>query len=163
MKKKNLGWNLAVMGIFTFVILNIALFIRGMDYNQELSVLRNNRSNNDSFAGKTETGGKCPDAQGGVDNAILQVKYFYSKFCFWCKREEPILRGLAEDYGDLVHIEWYDIGSCPELVNTYQVSGVPTFVFQTYNNLTEYSHYGFISEKDFMRLVCDVSGGCSVD
>ena len=159
MKKNKLVWNIAIISIFVLVILNIVMFIRGTEYNEKLYISKNNQSDN-LFTGKIETGEKCPDAEGGSDNAFLQVKYFYSKFCPWCKKEEPILQKLVKDYGNLIHIEWYNVNNCQEIVNKYKVSGVPTSVFSTYDNQTEYSHYGFVYEKDFMKLMCDVTGGC---
>jgi thiol-disulfide isomerase/thioredoxin len=160
MKKNNPVWILAITMIFTLVILNIVIFVRVLEYNEKINYLKINKSINASFKGKTETGRKCPNAEGGLEDAFLQVKYFYSKFCPWCMKEEPILRKLVKNYGNLIHILWYDIANCPQLVDNYEISGVPTFVFSTFYNKTEYSHYGFIYEKDLVKLICDVVGDC---
>lgn len=159
MKKNSILWTVAIISIFILVILNIVMFIKGTEYNEKLEPLKEDVSINNLFR-KTETGINCPDAEGGLDKAFLQMKYFYSEFCPWCKKEEPILQRLVENYGNLIHIEWYNVNSCPELVNKYRVSGVPTFVFSANNNQTEYAHYGFIYEKDFVKLLCDVTGSC---
>lgn len=160
MKKSNTIWVLAVVLIFVILILNIVMFVRVSEYKEKVSFLEVNNSNNISFEGKVETRESCPDAEGGMENAFLQVKYFYSRFCPWCIKEEPILQKLVRNYGNLIHIEWYNIKNCPESVDKYKVSGVPTLVFSTITNKTEYSHYGFVYEKDLMKLMCDVSGGC---
>ena len=141
------------------VILNIVMSSRISDYEEKLIVSRTD-TNKSGFFAKTETGHECPDAVGGPDTPILQAKYFYSRFCPWCMKEEPILKRLVRTYGSLVRIEWYNVDKCPELVEDYSVSGVPTFVFSTTDNKTEYTHYGFIYEKDLVRLVCEVTGGC---
>lgn len=133
------------------------MFLRIGEYSKNLNSLAMNTTIN---KGKTETGVKCPDAEGGFESAILQTKYFYSPFCPWCMKEEPILRKLVKQYSNLIHIEWYNVNKCPELVEKYAVGGVPTFVFSSIDNQTEYSHYGFIYEKDLMKLMCDVTGGC---
>ena len=157
MKKSNPLWILAILSIFVLIILNIVMSLRISEQKEKITI---NISKNLSSQGKIETGEECPDAYGGFDESLLQVKYFYSRFCPWCIREEPILQRLVKDYGALIYIEWYNINDCQELVNKYKVGGVPTSVFSTYNNQTEYSHYGFIYEEDLMKLMCDVSGGC---
>lgn len=159
MRKNSILWTLAIISIFILLILNIVMFIRGIEYNEKLNPIESNIFINNSFE-KTETGTNCPDAEGGLDNAFLQIKYFYSKFCPWCIKEEPILEKLVKNYGNLIHIEWYNVNDCSELVNRYRVSGVPTFVFSTYDNQTEYLHYGFVYEEDLVKLICDVTGGC---
>lgn len=147
-------WIFGVVAISLLIILNFAMTVRVGEYEKELE------NHNMSFPGKITTSDNCPDSTGGTNNSFLQVKYFYSKFCAWCKKEEPILQRLVENYANLIHIEWYDINKCPEMVDKYKVSGVPTFIFSTYENNTEYSRYGFIYEKDLMKLMCDVTKGC---
>lgn len=157
MKKSNPVWVLAIIIIFLLLVLNLVMFVRTNEYEEKLKSLQNG---NVSFKGKVETGEKCPDAEGGLNESFVHIKYFYSKFCPWCIKEEPILQKLVKNYGNLIHIEWYNVNNCPGLVEEYKVSGVPTLVFKTVNNQTEYSHYGFVPEKDIMKLMCDVTGGC---
>jgi len=160
MKKSNPLWISAIMLIFITIIANTIMSTRISEYKEELDSIADNSTKNISFEGKVKTNEPCPDAKGGLDSAVLQVKYFYSKFCAWCMKEEPILQRLVKNQGNLVNIKWYNVRSCPELAAKYRISGVPTFVFSTPNNQTEYSHYGFIYEKDLKSMVCDVSGGC---
>ncbi len=160
MKKSNPLWISAIMIIFIIIIANAIMSIRISEYRGELGSVEKNSAKDILFEGKVKTNEPCPDAEGGLDSAVLQVKYFYSKFCAWCMKEEPILQRLAKNQGNLVNIKWYNVRSCPELAAQYSVSGVPTFVFSTLNNQTEYSHYGFIYEKDLKNMVCEVSGGC---
>ena len=157
MKKNNPLWILAIIAIFVLVILNTVISIKKYEYSKKYESSKELIS---VKQGKTDTGKNCPDAEAGFDSAFLQVKYFYSVYCPWCDREEPILQKLAENYSNLIYITWYNIEDCQELVDKYRVSGVPTFVFSTYGNYSEYTHYGFIYEKDLTKLVCDVTGGC---
>lgn len=144
--------NLWIFGIILLVIFNFAMFSKNTEYKKLINSTYN--------YSKTITGIDCPDAKGGSDDAYLQIKYFYSKFCPWCIKEEPILNRLVQDYGNLVHIDWINTKKCAEMVDQYQISGVPTFVFSLIDNRTEYSHYGFIYEKDLLKFVCNVTGGC---
>jgi len=172
MRKSSPIWIIAVVALFIFLIINLVLYIKIIEYKSKtnsISIRQELRDKsyfseyNLSFEGKTDTDEECPDAKGGSEDAYLHIKYFYTRFCPWCKKEEPILNRLVEDYGNLVHIDWYDLNRCGELGNQYQVSGVPTLVFKTKNNESEYLHYGFIYEKDLKKLVCDVTGGCIAD
>jgi len=160
MKKSNPLWISAIMLIFIIALTNVIMSMRITDYQEELSLSIKNNAINGVFLGKVKTNEPCPDAEGGLDTAVLQVKYFYSKFCAWCMKEEPILQRLVKEKGNFVNIKWYNVRSCPELTAKYKVSGVPTFVFSTFNNKTEYSHYGFIYEEDLKKMVCEVSGEC---
>jgi len=162
MNKNNPLWIMAIAFIFILLIFNLALFTKKYESAGKLGPPETNNlaGANTSLKGKTETTVKCPDAEGGDKNAFLQIKYFYSDFCPWCIKEEPILQKLVKDYGNFVYISWYNINTCPDLVEKYKVSGVPTLVFSTTDNQAEYSHYGFTYEKDLKKLICDVTGGC---
>lgn len=160
MKKNSPVWIIAILLISLLLIFNFVLFTKKSEYADKLGSSETNNTNDMLFKGKTETGEKCPDAEGGSKEAFLQVKYFYSDFCPWCKKEEPILQKLAKSYGNLVHIGWYNIKNCPDQVEKYKVNGVPTLVFSAADNPAEYSHYGFTYEKDLIKLICDVTGGC---
>jgi len=156
--RHKLIYGLGIIGIFVFAILNTVMFIKGVEYGNDVGI-QNNSTN--VTVGKQDTGLKCPDATGGLNKAFLHVKYFYSEYCPWCQKQEPILQKLVKKYTNFVYIEWYNVNDCQSMVEEYKVSGVPTTVFKTFDNHTEYSHYGFVYEKDFVKLICDVAGGCA--
>lgn len=159
MKKSNLVWIFAITAIFILLILNLVFSIKISETKENLIGL-NSTQVDVNFTKKMALQGKCPDSTGGDDNSYLRIKYFYSDFCPWCKREEPILQKLVGEYGHMIYIEWFNTLQCSEEVNKYKVSGVPTFVFSESYEKKEYSHYGFIYEKDLRKLICDVTGGC---
>ena len=158
MKKSNPIWVFAITSIFIFLILNIVFSMKISETKTSLISL-NNTEFSVAFA-KRSLQSNCPDSAGGNNQSYLKIKYFYSDYCSWCKKEEPILQRIINEYGDLVYIEWFNIRSCPQEVNKYKVSGVPTFVFSTSDEKEEYSHYGYIYENDLKKLICDVTGGC---
>lgn len=160
MKKNSPVWISAILLIFVLVIFNAVMSIRISENKEKLDDINASKSASIEFEGKSETGEECPDAEGGLEDSFLQVKYFYSRFCPWCAKEEPILQRLVKSHGNLIHIEWYNVDTCSEITDEYKISGVPTLVFSSLGNQTEYSHYGFTYEKDLIKLVCDVTGGC---
>ncbi|MFQ5475353.1 MAG: thioredoxin family protein [Candidatus Nanoarchaeia archaeon] len=154
-------WIFTTLSVIVFLVLNVVLSLRISEYRADSMSSPSNISEGKTYTQeKTDTKEACPDAEGGSENAPLQVKYFYTRFCPWCKKEEPILRKMVENHGDMIHIDWYDLNSCPELARKYSVSGVPTLIFSTIGNKTEYSHYGFVYERDLMKLLCEVAGRC---
>ncbi len=159
MKKSSSVWIFAVTAIFIFLILNIVFSTKISETKKSLIEL-NNTEVGINFTKKIGLQGECPDSVGGNNDSYLKVKYFYSPFCPWCKREEPILQKLVREHGNLFYIEWFNINRCPEIADKYKVSGVPTSVFSTSDENKEYSHYGFIYENDLKKLICDVTGGC---
>ena len=157
MRKSNFVWIFAITVIFILLVLNFVFSIKISETKESLVDLNSTEVGVD-FA-KTAAQSECPDSFGGNEQSYLRIKYFYSDFCPWCKREEPILQKLVSEYGNLVYIEWININSCSEDVDKYKIGGVPTFVFSA-SDEKEYSHYGFIYENDLKKLICDVSGGC---
>jgi|SRR3989339_1054712 len=158
MRKSNLLWIFAIAAIFVFLILNVVFSVRISETRKSLTNLRGKASFN--FTTKIELQSSCPDSVGGNNESYLRIKYFYSDYCPWCRKEEPILQKLVMEHGDWFYLEWFNIGSCDKDVDKYKVSGVPTFIFSTADEQKEYSHYGFIYENDLEKLICDVSGGC---
>jgi thiol-disulfide isomerase/thioredoxin len=158
MKKTSPLWVFAIVVIFILIILNLVFSIRISETKKSISELNNSVDFN--FSKKITLQNKCPDSFGGNDKAYLRIKYFYTDYCPWCKKQEPILQKMISEYGHLVYIEWFNTLHCKEVASNYSVSGVPTLVFSTYDENKEYSHYGFTSEKDLKKLICDVTGGC---
>jgi FKBP-type peptidyl-prolyl cis-trans isomerase 2 len=104
----------------------------------------------------------CPDTVEGNKSADLKVKYFYTPFCPWCIKEEPILDEMLKDYGHLFHIERYDIRFCPEQVKQYQVTGTPSFVFSTENGAKEFFIPSFIKKDKLKEIICNTTNECGL-
>lgn len=159
-RKSNPIWIFAIITIFVLLILNIAFSTKILETKKSLINLE---TKSDFNFTKIALQSKCPDSAGGDINSYLRIKYFYSDYCAWCKKEDPILQKLVSEYGHSIYIEWFNIAYCPEETDKYSVSGVPTFIFSTSDANNEYSHYGFIYEKDLKKLICDVVGECEID
>jgi thiol-disulfide isomerase/thioredoxin len=157
MKKDNPIWIITIVIIFLLVVLNIVFSTK----INEIKDYQINSSNQEvNISKKINLPTTCPDSSGGNSGSYLRIKYFYSDYCPWCRKEEPILKELVAADGNLVYIEWINIDSCHNETVKYNVGGVPTFVFSTSDGEKEYSHYGFIYKKDLRKLICDVTGGC---
>ena len=101
---------------------------------------------------------ECPNIiQGNVD-ANFKIKYFYSPFCPYCWKQEPILRNALKTYGDSFNLERYDIRYCKDEVAKYKVSGTPSFVFVLKNESKEFPSYGFIPRDKFEGVIKEQIG-----
>lgn len=158
MKKNSSLWAFAIIAIFIFVVLNLVFSMKIFETKKSLTEL--NSSIDVNSTKKITLQSKCPDSSGGDNKAYLRIKYFYTDYCPWCKKQEPILQKMVSEYGHLIYIEWFNTLHCPEVAGNYSISGVPTLVFSTSDKNKEYSHYGFIYEKDLKKLICEVTGGC---
>ncbi len=102
----------------------------------------------------------CPYGTEGNLNADLVIKYIDSPYCIWCWLEKPILKKAVAEKGEMFMLEKYDIRYCDEIVNKYGFSGTPSFVFSLNDGSKEFTHYGFLSEEQFNKVICDLSKGC---
>jgi len=102
----------------------------------------------------------CPYGIEGNLNTTLVIKYIDSPYCVWCWFEEPILKKVVEEKGDLFMLERYDIRYCSEIVNRYGFSGTPSFVFGLNDGSKEFTHWGFLSEEKLNEVICGLSEGC---
>lgn len=103
---------------------------------------------------------ECPYSVQGNPEADFVIKYIDSPYCTWCWFQEPILKKAVKEKGDSFKLEKYDIRYCSEIVNQYRFSGTPSFVFVTEEDKKEFSSTGFIPEKNFFGLICEVTGDC---
>ena len=108
-------------------------------------------------AAVTEVKG-CPESVQGNNESVLKIKYFHSPYCVWCWLEEPILKKLIKEKGNLFSIEKYDIRFCSE-AKKYGFTKTPSFVF-IFNNTEEFLYQGFADESYLTNLICEVSEGC---
>jgi len=160
-KKRNHLFIILSIAVVAAIIWNLVLSTKISEYRSEVTkVLKNTESENNSEWAKVSTGEICPSSEGGVNDAPVQMKYFYTDYCPWCMKEEKILKDILKTKGDLIHVEWFNIDECSLTSEIYEVSGVPTFVFSRFGNRTEYQHSGFVYKKDIERLICDITGKC---
>ncbi len=100
---------------------------------------------------------ECPDIIQGNEKANLKIKYFYSPFCPYCWKSEPILREAINSKGNLFSLERYDVRYCDNEVIRYKVSGTPSYVFILKNESKEFVSYGYIPKEKLMDTILKLS------
>ncbi|MFO8051457.1 MAG: thioredoxin [Thermoplasmatota archaeon] len=54
---------------------------------------------------------------------------FWASWCIPCKSIDMILKKLAPEYGDRLHLVKVNVDKNPSLGNRYDIAGVPTLMF----------------------------------
>lgn len=115
---------------------------------------------NAEFSKKIELGEKsCPNIKAGNPNAPLKFKVFESETCPYCVAQNKVFDQILPEYGDLFYGEWYELTSCAESAERYQIFGVPTFIF-TARGVEKPPAYGFLDKQQLIDYICKVSGEC---
>lgn len=60
-------------------------------------------------------------------NALIE---FFSPTCVYCKRSEPLLRRLSDEYTDIGFFK-LDISKNESMADRYRINGLPTFVLMS--------------------------------
>ena len=162
MKKKNKKIKILTVILIIAIFVNISTAVIVYQYKAKLNNLIIQNSNEVSLdfseIKKLEVNG-CPDAVAGNKESVFNIKYFYSNFCAWCKRQDPILNQLLNDKGNLFYLEFFNIDNCEKEFIQYGAIRVPTLVFKV-NGFDEIIHPSFVYKKDLENLICKANGGC---
>ncbi len=97
--------------------------------------------------------------------AEIELLYFYSETCHWCKKMDEILRdeyvqNVLQKKARLVKIDVNGDGvakggkTTQELIKAYKVKGVPTIVFIDSGGKEFLRIPGLLSKEDFKSLIC---------
>lgn len=154
-----------VVAIVAFIAFNVYLNLKIKTTSQELaqiekSAVKPPREVDAAFAKRTDLGiENCPSVKAGNPEAPLKFKLFTSETCPFCVAEDKVLDELLPQYGDLIYGEWYQVTSCPNEAEKYQISGVPTFVFNA-NGEEKPPAYGFLDAEQLIDYICRVSQKC---
>ncbi|MDY6765072.1 MAG: thioredoxin [Halobacteria archaeon] len=67
----------------------------------------------------------------------VTVKDFHAEWCGPCKKQDPILEELAEEYSDAFTLEKVDVDDNPDIAQQYGVRSVPTIVIEKDGEVVE--------------------------
>jgi thioredoxin 1 len=68
----------------------------------------------------------CSRGINGIGAVVID---FFATWCGPCKRIAPAFEDLADKYYPAITFLKVDVDQCPELVNVFDISAMPTFVF----------------------------------
>lgn len=117
-----------------------------LDFNHELA--------GESLSYRIEVVAVYPGSDGGVSNGSpVTLKYFWSKYCGYCKKQDPILIEFLRDHPRLnfVLIDVNTLESKPQMIK-YGAFGTPTFILQKGN--VEVKVAGLQSREQLTSFIC---------
>ena len=71
---------------------------------------------------------------------------FYADWCGPCKKQDPILEELADEYGDVEFVK-IDVDDEQDVANQYQVRSLPTVVVERDGDIVD-RFVGFTQRED---------------
>ena len=157
-KKKSLKHVKHVLLISAAMVVLIINFIIAIQISQSKSILNSKIQGENIVDIKLQEKG-CPETVAGNEESIFKIKYFYSDFCGYCKKQESILIELLKEKGDIFYIEFFNIDHCGKEFIDYGAMRVPTFVFKS-GDFDEIIHPSFVYKKDLKNLICKANGVC---
>lgn len=152
---KHIKYVLLISAVMVVLIINFIMAIKISQYDSILNIKIKEINSVDIKLQEKD----CPETVAGNEESIFKIKYFYSDFCGYCKKQEPILIELLKEKGDLFYIEFFNIDYCGKEFIDYGAIRVPTFVFKS-GDFDEIIHPSFVYKKDLKNLICKANGVC---
>lgn len=86
------------------------------------------------------------------DNSV-ELLYFWSEYCFYCKKEEPILQEVLREHPTLkfIRIDMNKEEAIPD-IKKYRVTGTPTHVLVDEKSTKIAS--GFLDKEQLTKFIC---------
>ena len=80
---------------------------------------------------------------------------FYADWCITCQKMAPIVKNVEQQYGDAINVVMLDIDQpqLAQLIDRYQVTGVPQFTFLDGHHDVEKRLVGNVPESVMTQLV----------
>ena len=100
-----------------------------------------------------------PQYTGTTKTAVLID--FYAKWCGWCQKMAPVVKGLHKQAGEkrltVAHID-VDSPANSALVNQYRIRSVPTYYLYNTNRQLSFVMNGFLDEQVLKTVVKQATG-----
>ena len=73
--------------------------------------------------------------------------------CIPCRKMQPIIKEIAEQFPDEVQVVFYDVWKDPTPANKYGVRLIPTQVFLDKNGQEFFNHVGFFPKEEILKVL----------
>lgn len=87
-----------------------------------------------------------------VSSELPVVTDFYAEWCGPCKTQSPILKELAQEYGNKVKVIKVDVDRNPEVAMRYHVQAVPTLMIFKKGQV-RFRHSGLLTKNQLVQAL----------
>jgi thioredoxin 1 len=84
------------------------------------------------------------------DTAVLVD--FFAEWCAPCKAQSPILKEIAQEFGERIKVIKIDVDKNPEIAQRYKIQGVPTIMLFKKGDL-KFKQAGMMSKPQLLNIV----------
>jgi thioredoxin 1 len=76
-----------------------------------------------------------------------------AKACIPCRQMQPIMREIAKEFPNEVHVVFYDVWKDPNPARKYGIQLIPTQVFIDQKGKEIFRHVGFFPKEEIVKLL----------
>ncbi len=112
-------------------------------------------SQNESNREQTVQEGKVITGKLEVDFSGFKVTFIElgADKCIPCRRMQPIMKEIAEEFAGQVQVVFYDVWKDPRPARKYGIQLIPTQVFIDKDGKEFFRHVGFFPKEEIVKIL----------
>ena len=99
----------------------------------------------------------CQSAKSCADEKTVAAKVTFVELgsvnCIPCKAMQPVMKAIEADFGEQIHVVFYDVKDDPSMAKKYKIGLIPTQVFLDENGQEFHRHEGFYPEAEIKKIL----------
>lgn len=120
-----------------------------------IACIQAQKSQNESNREQTVQEGKVITGKLEVDFSGFKVTFIElgADKCIPCRRMQPIMKEIAEEFAGQVQVVFYDVWKDPRPARKYGIQLIPTQVFIDKDGKEFFRHVGFFPKEEIVKIL----------